>query len=109
MDDTPLVNAKQTWEKATLEPSLKKAPERKSKFETSSGIPIDRLYTLVSSDNGSYQDKLGFPGEFPFTRGVQPAMYRSRLWTMRQYAGYATAEESNARYRFLLSQGQSGL
>src|SRR5262249_45627733 len=80
--------------------------------ETSSGIEVERLYTPdgdVSSDKEPYQAQLGFPGEFPFTRGVQPTMYRSRLWTMRQYAGYATAEESNARYRFLLDQGQSGL
>src|SRR5262249_20405841 len=61
------------------------------------------------SDKDTYLDQLGFPGDFPFTRGIQPTMYRSRLWTMRQYAGYATAEESNTRYRFLLEQGQSGL
>ncbi len=109
MDDTPIQNAKQRWEKATLEPSLKKAPERKPQFTTSSGLPIERLYLPVSSDNKHYQEHLGFPGEFPYTRGVQAAMYRSRFWTMRQYAGYATAEESNARYRFLLGQGQSGL
>src|SRR5260221_7124300 len=102
---------KRQWEEATLKPSLSKAPERAEHFETSSGIEIERLYTpdRVSSDNITYQERLGFPGEFPYTRGVQPTMYRSRLWTMRQYAGYATAEESNARYRFLLAQGQSGL
>jgi methylmalonyl-CoA mutase N-terminal domain/subunit len=109
MTDNPILNAKQKWEKSTLEPSLKKAPERKPRFETSSGIEIERLYTSVTSDNTTYQEQLSFPGEFPYIRGVQPTMYRSRLWTMRQYAGYATAEESNARYRFLLSQGQSGL
>ncbi len=112
MDDTqdaPIGKAKQNWEKATLATSLKKAPERKERFLTSSGIDLERAYTPVTSDNNTYLDKLGFPGEFPFTRGVQPTMYRSRLWTMRQYAGYATAEESNARYRFLLGQGQSGL
>src|SRR5712692_1842344 len=104
--------AKQHWEQTTLAASLKKAPERAEHFETSSGIEVERLYTpdgSVSSDKAAYQAQLGFPGEFPFTRGVQPTMYRSRLWTMRQYAGYATAEESNARYRFLLAQGQSGL
>lgn len=107
--DVSVVNAKRKWEKATLTPSLNKAPERKPGFSTSSGIELEPLYTPTSSDKRVYLDKIGFPGEFPFTRGVQPSMYRSRLWTMRQYAGYATAEESNARYRFLLEQGQSGL
>src|SRR5258708_24467716 len=90
---------KHKWEESTLKPRLKKAPERAERFETSSGIEVERLYTPIGSDNDAYQDKVGFPGEYPFTRGVQPTMYRSRLWTMRQYAGYATAEESNARYR----------
>jgi methylmalonyl-CoA mutase, N-terminal domain len=107
--EAPVVNAKRRWEKATLTPSLNRAPERKAHFTTSSGIELERLYTPDSSETGLYQEHIGFPGEFPFTRGVQPNMYRSRLWTMRQYAGYATAEESNARYRFLLQQGQSGL
>jgi methylmalonyl-CoA mutase N-terminal domain/subunit len=109
VQDETVINAKQKWEKGPLAASLKKAPERKERFATSSGIELERLYLPTTSDNSSYQDKIGFPGEFPFTRGVQPTMYRSRLWTMRQYAGYATAEESNARYRFLLEQGQSGL
>src|SRR5688572_22230606 len=104
-----LSNDKHRWEESTLAASLKKAPERKEHFETSSGIEVERLYTPTSSDNTNYQNQIGYPGEPPFTRGVQPTMYRSRLWTMRQYAGYATAEESNARYRFLLSQGQVGL
>src|SRR5512147_1482864 len=108
-ETTPLTNAKQKWEKGAVAAALKKAPERKEHFLTSSGIELERLYTPSTSDNRPYQEKLGFPGEFPFTRGVQPTMYRSRLWTMRQYAGYATADESNERYRFLLSQGQSGL
>ncbi len=106
-----LTNAKKSWEKQAVEPLLKKAPERRQPFDTTSGIPIERLYT---PENGSanadeYATKLGFPGEYPFTRGVQPTMYRSRFWTMRQYAGYATAEESNARYRMLLEQGARGL
>src|SRR5258707_7275282 len=107
-----LEDAKQLWEETTLAASLKKAPERAEHFETSAGIEVEGLYTpdgSVSSDKAAYQAQVGFPGEFPFTRGVQPTMYRSRLWTMRQYAGYASAEESNARYRFLLDQGQSGL
>ncbi len=100
--------ALQRWEQTTLAHTLRKAPERAEKFETSSGIPIQRLYLPKQADS-HYLERVGFPGEYPFTRGIQPTMYRGRLWTMRQYAGYATAEESNARYRFLLSQGQMGL
>lgn len=100
--------AKGRWEKETLKPALEQFPERKPSFETSSGIPLPAV--LAAADAAQDADfDLGYPGEFPFTRGVQPNMYRGRLWTMRQYAGYASAEESNKRYRFLLSQGQSGL
>ncbi len=98
------MTTKQDWEDHTLAPALRKNPERRETFETSSGIPIERLYAPPSPDPA-----LGFPGEYPFTRGIQPTMYRGRFWTMRQYAGYATAEESNKRYKFLLSQGQTGL
>ena len=94
------------WEKEVLDPVLKKNPERKPEFASPSGIPLPRVSLPEDFD---YQEKLGFPGEYPFTRGVQPTMYRGRLWTMRQYAGYASAEESNRRYRFLLQQGQTGL
>lgn len=94
------------WEEKTLNPVLKKFPERKERFETLSGIEMPRVQTPAEMD---YLEKLGFPGAYPFTRGVQPNMYRGRLWTMRQYAGFATAEESNRRYRFLLNQGQTGL
>lgn len=80
--------------------------ERREKFQTDSGIEIERLYTPFEF---SYNEKLGMPGEYPFTRGVYPTMYRSRLWTMRQYAGFATAEESNKRYRYLLEHGTTGL
>lgn len=93
---------------AQVEPQLKKHPERRPLFETTSEIPIERLYT-PSVDDPTYGDKLGFPGEFPYTRGVQPTMYRGRFWTMRQYAGFSTAAESNRRYKFLLEQGQTGL
>jgi methylmalonyl-CoA mutase N-terminal domain/subunit len=86
----------------------KKAQERKAQFTTSSGIPLERVYRPEDAPI-DYARDLGEPGEYPFTRGVQPTMYRGRLWTMRQYAGYATAEESNARYRYLLDQGQTGL
>lgn len=96
------------WEKEKVEPSLKKAPERKTTFTTSSEIPVKRLYT-PDDVQGDYMAAQGMAGEFPFTRGVQPTMYRSRFWTMRQYAGFGTAEESNARYRFLLDKGQMGL
>jgi len=85
-----------------------KKPERKEAFLTSSGIPIERRYTPENAP-GSYEEKLGEPGQYPFTRGIQPTMYRGRLWTMRQYAGFATAEESNVRYKYLLEQGQTGL
>ena len=96
------------WTKQILEPSLAKFPERRERFTTSSGTELPRV-ALPPDTVGSYDGKLGFPGEYPYTRGVQPTMYRSRLWTMRQYAGFATAEESNERYRFLLKQGQTGL
>ena len=99
-------NEKKRWEENVLQPVLKKAAERKEDFSTSSGIELPRLGLPTEFDYGA---QLGFPGEFPFTRGVQPTMYRGRLWTMRQYAGFATAEESNKRYRFLLDQGQTGL
>jgi methylmalonyl-CoA mutase N-terminal domain/subunit len=99
---------KQRWEEQTLNPTLKRFPERKPEFTTPSGIPLPRLVTPAGAD-GVYGEKLGFPGEYPFTRGVQPTMYRGRFWTMRQYAGYASADESNRRYRYLLGQGQTGL
>ena len=96
----------QQWQRETLDPVLNKYPERKAKFETTSGIDVPRV--ALPGERG-YLEQLGFPGQYPFTRGVQPTMYRGRFWTMRQYAGYATAEESNQRYRFLLDQGQTGL
>jgi len=83
--------------------------ERKQRFATLSGLPIDRLYTHENLANWDAEASLGFPGEFPFTRGIYPTMYRGRLWTMRQYAGFGTAVESNQRYRYLLSKGQAGL
>jgi len=96
------------WEKG-LEEKLKRFPERKKEFINTSGIPIKRLYTPLDTEDMDYFEYLGFPGEYPFTRGVQPTMYRGRYWTMRQYAGFASAEESNKRYKFLLEQGQTGL
>jgi methylmalonyl-CoA mutase N-terminal domain/subunit len=99
---------KKRWEEELLKPNLERFPERKKIFKTSSGIEIPHFLTPEDGD-GSYTEKIGFPGEYPFTRGVHPGMYRGRFWTMRQYAGYASAEETNARFRFLLSEGQSGL
>jgi len=99
---------KKRWEEETLNPALNKFKERKDEFKTSSGIEVPRL--ALDPELASAMDtSQGFPGEYPFTRGVQPTMYRGRFWTMRQYAGYASAEESNARYRYLLDQGQTGL
>ncbi|MFW5878187.1 MAG: acyl-CoA mutase large subunit family protein [Myxococcota bacterium] len=92
------------WGKATA-----KRKERKESFETYSGLELEPVYSPADWSADRYLSKVGFPGEYPFTRGVQPTMYRGRFWTMRQYAGFGTAEESNARYRYLLSQGTTGL
>ena len=114
MDDTDdLGKAVEAWE-AEVEKSLAKRPERKASFETGSGAPVKRLYTPLDSGGAcrgakAYAERIGLPGEYPYTRGVQSTMYRGRLWTMRQYAGFGGAEESNARYKYLLSQGQTGL
>jgi methylmalonyl-CoA mutase N-terminal domain/subunit len=103
-----LESERKRWESKTLAPASKRFPERKTEFNTSSNIPLPPILTPSKSEDG-YLEKLGFPGEFPFTRGVHPTMYRGRFWTMRQYAGFASAEESNRRYRYLLEQGQTGL
>ncbi|MFH1060072.1 MAG: methylmalonyl-CoA mutase family protein, partial [Pseudomonadota bacterium] len=95
------------WQ-AKVDKLVAKRPERKARFATISGLPVDRLY-LPQNPDEAYAAKLGLPGEYPYTRGVQPTMYRGRFWTMRQYAGFATAAESNRRYRYLLDQGQTGL
>ncbi|HEU5230015.1 MAG TPA: methylmalonyl-CoA mutase family protein [Ktedonobacteraceae bacterium] len=97
------------WRKTTTQNARARAAERQPRFSTSSDITIPDLVTEEDIDDFDAHEKLGYPGEFPFTRGVQPGMYRSRLWTMRQYAGFGTAEESNKRYHFLLSQGTTGL
>ena len=97
------------WEKTTLNKVISKAPEREPSFKTTSNIELKRLYTPLDISDIDYCNDLGFPGEFPFTRGVQPTMYRGRLWTMRQYAGFATPEETNKRYKYLLEHGQTGL
>jgi methylmalonyl-CoA mutase N-terminal domain/subunit len=106
---TTLSQARQQWADTNLKKTLDRFPERRNEFETSSAIPVERLYTPADELAGDYLDKLGFPGAYPYTRGVQPTMYRGRFWTMRQYAGFGTAVESNKRYRYLLEQGQTGL
>jgi methylmalonyl-CoA mutase N-terminal domain/subunit len=97
------------WREATYAKALKRGAERQPEFETTGATSIAPLYTPESLNGWNYQEQLGYPGEFPYTRGVQPTMYRGRFWTMRQYAGFADAEESNRRYRYLLEQGQTGL
>ncbi|MBE2233152.1 MAG: methylmalonyl-CoA mutase, partial [Anaerolinea sp.] len=106
---TTLSEARQQWADTNVKKTLDRFPERRAEFETSSAIPVERLYTPTDELAGDYLDKLGFPGAYPYTRGVQPTMYRGRFWTMRQYAGFGTAVESNKRYRYLLEQGQTGL
>ncbi len=100
---------KKEWEEKQLKNLLKKAPERKSVFKNSSGIEVGRVYTPLEIQGFDYLTKLGFPGSYPYTRGPYATMYRGRLWTMRQYAGFGTAEETNKHFKYLLSQGQTGL
>ncbi|HET7615692.1 MAG TPA: methylmalonyl-CoA mutase family protein, partial [Bacillales bacterium] len=95
------------WRRKTNE-LMKKFPERKEAFNTSSDVEIERLY-LPQAAEERYMSNLGFPGEYPYTRGIRPTMYRARHWTMRQYAGFGSAEETNERFRYLLEQGQTGL
>jgi len=97
------------WQETTLKKAVAKSPERQPSFETTSQIELKNLFTPLDAGDDGYLPDIGFPGEFPFTRGVQPTMYRGRFWTMRQYAGFATAEETNQRYKYLLAQGQTGL
>lgn len=99
---------KENWENETASKSLEKLPE-KGEFSTSSNIPINRIYTPLDIADFEYSRDLGFPGEYPLTRGVYPTMYRARLWTMRQYAGFGTAEQTNQRFKYLLEHGQTGL
>jgi len=101
--------SKREWQEKVLQPSTKRFPEREEHFLTTSGFEIDDLYTPDDAEAFDYDQKLGYPGEFPFTRGIQPTMYRGRMWTMRQYAGFASAQATNQRYHYLLEQGQTGL
>ncbi|MHA2270716.1 MAG: acyl-CoA mutase large subunit family protein [Candidatus Hodarchaeales archaeon] len=100
---------KKRWEDTTLKKALEKFPERQEKFVTTSSQPVGRLYTPAEIEDSDYLRDIGFPGEFPYTRGVQPSMYRGRLFTMRQFAGFGSAEETNARFKYLLENGQTGL
>lgn len=109
MTPDSLGDARRHWERETLAKTLARFPEREGKFETLSGLEIDRLYTPLDGEGRGYGEEIGFPGEFPFTRGIQPTMYRGRLWTMRQYAGFGSAAETNRRFKYLLEQGQTGL
>ena len=104
-----IANKMKSWESDTLDPVLSKFPERGGDFRTSSDISKDRLYTPLNLREHDYLEKEGFPGEYPFTRGIQPTMYRGKLWTMRQYSGFGTAKESNQRFKYLLNQGQTGI
>lgn len=111
-DDKEIEEVKKSvgdWDEGVVKKSLARFPERKEKFVTGSNIEVERLYTPLDVEQSNYNEDLGLPGEYPFTRGVQSTMYRGRLWTMRQYAGFASAEESNERYKYLLAQGQTGL
>src|SRR5438034_1865541 len=97
------------WEDETLIPSLKKSPERKESFTTLSSVPINRLYTYTELSSLDYERELGDPGRYPYTRGIHETMYRGRLWTLRQFSGFGTPEDTNRRLHYLLEQGQTGL
>ena len=100
---------KTQWEKNTLNPLLQKSPERRRQFTSISGHPIEGLYTPSDLEEFDYEKDLGFPGEPPYTRGIYPTMYRGKLWTLRQFSGFGTAKDTNQRFHYLLSQGQTGL
>ena len=101
--------AREKWDQGMVKKTLDKFPERRDRFESTSGFEFERLYDPSHTADLDYLEQLGFPGEYPFTRGVQPTMYRGRFWTMRQYAGFGSAAETNARFRYLLEHGQTGL
>ncbi len=101
--------AERAWEETSLKPTIAKSPDRSADFTTVSSYPIQRLYTQADLASWKPERDLGAPGAPPYTRGIHPTMYRERLWTMRQFAGFGSAEDTNRRFRFLLSQGQTGL
>jgi methylmalonyl-CoA mutase N-terminal domain/subunit len=106
---TPEEAAVERWEQETLEPALRKRPERRQRFETVSLDEVKRLYTPADTADIDFERDTAFPGEFPYTRGIHPTGYRGKLWTMRQFAGFGTPEETNARFKYLMEQGQTGL
>jgi methylmalonyl-CoA mutase N-terminal domain/subunit len=106
-DGDPVRIAERRWTEEVLRPALEKSPERKERFTTLGQIPVDRIYTPRSSSGGP--ERIGYPGKFPYTRGVHPTMYRGRLWSMRMFSGFGTPEDTNRRFRYLLSHGESGL
>src|SRR5688500_12556225 len=101
--------ARERWEHDVLDPTLARMPERREQFTTMSGEPIARVYTPLDLAQSDYQRDIALPGEYPYTRGIHPTGYRGKLWTMRMFAGFGSAEETNARFRYLLDQGQTGL
>ena len=109
MADDKIKEAQAQWEANTLKPTLEKAPERRDRFSTVSDVDIERLYTPVDREDADYLTDVGFPGEFPYTRGVQATGHRGKLWTMRQFAGFGSAANTNERFHYLLSEGQTGL
>ena len=106
---TPIEEEIERWQRETLEPALKKHPEMKKRFESVSLEEVDRLYTPADIAQLDFSHDISFPGEFPYTRGIHPTGYRGKIWTMRQFAGFSTPEETNSRFRYLLEQGQTGL
>jgi len=108
-DEKKLRESLKNWEDETVAKTVKKFPERVENFKTISGLPLKRLYTPLDLKDLNYERDLGYPGQYPFARGVQATGYRGRFWTMRQYSGFATARETNLRFHFLLEQGQTGL
>jgi len=103
------MSGKREWEERTYRPFAERTPERPVRFESLSGLPVEPLYTPEDLADRTYEERLGYPGEYPFTRGVYPTMYRGRLWTMRMFAGFGRPEDTNARFKYLLEQGQTGL
>ncbi len=108
-EESSLRKERERWEETTLQGALDRHPERMEKFMTTSSAPVERIYTPLDTPDLEYIRDLGFPGEYPFTRGVHSTMHRGRLWTMRMFAGFGTAEETNARYKYLLEHGETGL
>ncbi|MEM2412608.1 MAG: methylmalonyl-CoA mutase family protein, partial [Candidatus Bathyarchaeia archaeon] len=104
-----IARERERWEKSTLPNWIMQCPERQKEFKNHSGMTIKGLYTPEDIKDLDYMRDLGFPGEYPFTRGLHATMYRGRLWTMRMFAGYGTAEDTNRRFKYLLSEGETGL